>query len=165
MINRANREETLSSDDMIHLFQDSELSTVIIGHLLIENILVKLINVVMPNSAAFNSDNLRFPQKVSLCEGMGLIEPKLADYLKQLNKLRNNFAHDLRYYISFEDAVGFAKAGLSAGIKYHDTDFESYRKFKNERKDVVYLLHDIFMNTTFDLTEILCNNGGEMQFE
>jgi hypothetical protein len=127
--------------------------------------LVRLIDNSMTNPEIFNPEKFNFSQKILLCNGIGLITNELSNYLKDLNKIRNQFAHNLQHHITFEEAVNLAHQAKTAGVKFDNEDFEGYSKFRLERRNIIYLLHDILFNVIFDLAEILTENGGEVQFD
>jgi len=97
------RGEDPNLDHLMLLMKHDQLSAVIVGHLIIESLLVKFLEMQQGN----NIDRIlgfNFPMKVDRCVAGGLIRSELGEFLKVLNRQRNNFAHRLGHRISFEEA-------------------------------------------------------------
>ena len=109
------RGEDPNLDHLMRLMGHDQLSAVIVGHLVIESLLVKFLEMQqgadIDKILAFN-----FPMKVERCVAGGLIRSELGVFLKVLNRQRNNFAHRLGHRISFEDAFWFVRRRLRASI-------------------------------------------------
>lgn len=50
---------------------------------------------------------MRFAQKIDIIKATGLIIDESTDRLIQLNKIRNKYAHNLDYALTFEDIKKF----------------------------------------------------------
>ncbi len=81
----------LNSSDLIRF--------VISSHLLIEHILIKSLEKILPNpEAIFNDRNPTFFQIVNLCEALNIITTDFSKVLKQVNTIRNKCAHRIEYF-------------------------------------------------------------------
>lgn len=79
----------------------SPLKSVVSGHLFIESLINNILNELFRNPSAFSK--YTFSQKVSLLEGVDLFPSEGIAKIKALNKIRNQFAHDLKYIPKKED--------------------------------------------------------------
>lgn len=107
-------------DHLINLFSDNIMSAFVRGHLIVETLLVQMIDLKLDNPQRINAFNLNFPTKVNLCEAMGLIDTDMANFLLEMNKTRNRFAHRLGYDLSFDDAFKLAEVAASGGVDFSD---------------------------------------------
>ena len=79
---------------------DAVRSTILNGHLFIENVLETLISNALPNPGALFKSNRRFALKVDLARAMNLVDDKCAAAFKALNNMRNKCAHAYDYEVS-----------------------------------------------------------------
>ncbi len=76
-------------------FTDIE-GVIIRGHILVEQMLNRSIELAVLNKSEFKADKFSFAQKMEIGSMLGIsIDFKIE--LKALNKLRNQIAHSLRY--------------------------------------------------------------------
>lgn len=73
---------------------------VIRGHLLLEHVLISFIQTGLTKASALKIDRLNFPAKTELAIAMGLLPENLSGALLYVNKLRNDFAHNLDFQIA-----------------------------------------------------------------
>jgi hypothetical protein len=71
------------------------LEVVIRGHLWIESLLNRLIEIEAADPAALDLERMGFRQKVDIAHAFGLLHPTDAVALRGLNRLRNTLAHTL----------------------------------------------------------------------
>ena len=84
-----------------------ELSPILKGHLFIERVLETLISQNIPKPAVlFGKRRLSFELKVDLARALGLLSEKYVSAFKALNTIRNNYAHQASYKVTFEELTG-----------------------------------------------------------
>lgn len=121
----------------------TQLQIVISAHLYVENGLDDALLAILP----YDKDiaKLSFSNKVVLASSIGFGEKDIK-VLKQLNTLRNKYAHNLEYEIKWSDVTAFpvetdykkkdwdenatyvVRGVLSAAIGYTDACFEIHKK-------------------------------------
>ena len=88
------------------VFGTGELSPILKGHLFIERVLETLISQNISNpSALFSKHRLSFELKIDLARALGLLTEKYVSAFKALNKIRNNYAHQASYKVTFEELI------------------------------------------------------------
>ena len=89
------------------VFDESEISPILKGHIFIEKVLETLIsnNLAVPD-ALFKRIR-SFELKTDLALAMGLFDQKYYSALKAINNVRNNYAHKHNYKVSTADLNGF----------------------------------------------------------
>ena len=80
-----------------------EMAVVLKSHLIVEHYIDQYIATAFPSIANTNKLNLRFSSKIEMINNPRTIFGYYSDSLKQLNSLRNKFAHNLEYTISDVD--------------------------------------------------------------
>ncbi len=123
-------EKINQSQDMFYQILDNiennkTLSTVINGHLIIENLLNRLLNngLTLPDRNLI--DKLKFWQKVDRCVSIGLLKSKSRPAYKMLNTIRNQFAHELDKKITKKEVIDF------------------YNKLTEEQQSTIQNIHTI----------------------
>ena len=92
---------------------------------------------------------------------LGKLNPKLHGAVIALNKVRNQYAHELGYEISFESALALAKLCGDAGAEFTDgVDGCTVDQAKGLGYETLGLLNEIFRNTFFEVA----NRQGEEQW-
>ncbi len=143
--------------------QNPQLHDCVVGLIILETLLVKLIDTKFPVASAFDSFRLSFPEKSDLCVAMGLISADLASFLKNLNTMRNRFAHRLGFRLSYDDIFGLVVEAAKAGVEFTD-DVDKNIEFARDAYEPQLLLQTVFDNTSHWLACILDENGGEYCF-
>ena len=83
--------------------QDPEL-TILRVHLLVEYYLEKFITMGLDRGDKITSQgNFSFAQKIYIVEALNLVKDEIIQSIKNLNKVRNNCAHELHKAISASD--------------------------------------------------------------
>ncbi len=86
------------------VFDASELSPILKGHLFIERIVETIIsNHLKDPKALFQKNRLTFDLKIDLASAMGILDKKYISAFKALNKIRNNYAHKDDYKVTYEE--------------------------------------------------------------
>ncbi|REK71978.1 hypothetical protein [Paenibacillus paeoniae] len=83
--------------------ENSILSIVLKGQLLIEKEIESLINSVYQNASVLNLDRMFFPNKIDLLIAIGALSIDEGNTYKLFNKLRRKFAHNIEYCMSKEN--------------------------------------------------------------
>jgi len=93
--------EMLDSYDKYVMGTTMGKSLVISAHLLLEHLLVRCLQVVLPSpDALFRDRTISFSMLVSLCEAHRVIDSDLSRILRMVNGIRNKCAHKLVYHPS-----------------------------------------------------------------
>ena len=78
------------------------LDTLFRGHLCIEYAITCILYKKLKYKKQINIDNLNFYKKIELLYILDIIDSPSFDVLRDINKLRNNLAHDLDFKVSIE---------------------------------------------------------------
>ncbi|RLQ92115.1 hypothetical protein [Planomicrobium sp. Y74] len=88
----------------IHVIEEeSVLSVVLKGQMLIEIQIENLIKAVYVDPSVFDLNRMLYPQKLDLLVAIGIFSKKEIAPYKKFNNIRRKFAHDLSYKLSFAD--------------------------------------------------------------
>ncbi|PTC00279.1 glycyl-tRNA synthetase subunit alpha [Thalassospira xiamenensis] len=94
----------------------------------------------------------------------GLISQSTAEFLFEVNKIRNNLAHRLGYEINFSKVFELAKLAALGGIDFSDDTIHQDRELSEEWYDVEGIIQEVFQNAAQDLSFLVEQNGGKFQF-
>lgn len=125
--------------------EETYLQIILKGHLYIENRLIELIKVKLVNPHAINLNDLNFPTKINLARALGLLDNKKSKLLRNLNRIRNNLAHDL----NFELSDGEIKKQIKYFDKYYSNSFQ--KTIEENAGDLKQLLRNIYVLTYLEL--------------
>lgn len=89
------------------IFADEEISVILRGHLVVEQVLEKLLSQNMESPKAFFKQNRSYELKLDLAKALGLLDQKHYAAFKALNKVRNQYSHDHNYKVSIEELSSF----------------------------------------------------------
>lgn len=120
-----------------------ELSVVLRGHLLVEQVLEALISQKMlyPDRL-FEKQRLSFDMKCDLANAMGVLPATHLSAAKALSSIRNAYAHQADHSVSVEQLN-------SLKIEWADIQKEAYAVACAEGKDEPIRLAIIFLNWSF----------------
>jgi hypothetical protein len=96
-----NELDELSVQHMI--FETNELSSILKGHLFIETILETLLKRNLKNPEELLKQQLSFSLKLNLVSSLGILPNNHIGPIRALNKIRNNYAHNLNYHITIAE--------------------------------------------------------------
>lgn len=82
--------------------ENKPLDTLFRGHLCIEYAITCILYKKLKYKKQINIDNLNFYKKIELLYILDIIDSPSFDVLRDINKLRNNLAHDLNFEVSIE---------------------------------------------------------------
>jgi hypothetical protein len=156
--------ETPGLEHILGLFNNVELGAYLTGHLLLESVLVQLIELKIGDNEKINPFNMSFPNKVNLALNRGLIWQSMADFLIEMNRIRNRLAHRLDEPITFDLVFGLAKAAQKGSIDFSDDTIHSDYQLSQQWYGVQGVIQEIFQNAAQDLSFIMEEHGGEFQF-
>lgn len=151
-----NTSESLG-DFLFHKIEHSDMmSGFIIGHLVLENLLLRGIERYDNKIGAYAS-KLKFSGLTEMALQLGVINQKQKAVFDSINKIRNKFAHDLHYqplrtdllniFKSAETAFSDMTDGLSQGIETLSDPNWTY-----EPGD--YTLSDLFIQIAYDISDL-----------
>lgn len=81
----------------------SRLEVFLRGHLWVEHFLDKMLTLAMKRSGVVDLGRFSWSLKLTLCNGLALVEPWEVAALSEMNRIRNRLAHDLTGEPSDED--------------------------------------------------------------
>jgi hypothetical protein len=151
-------------EHITELFGNAALGAFITGHLLVEAVLVQLIELKMVTSDEFDPFSLSFASKVSVAKSRGLVDEKMAQFLLELNRIRNRLAHRLGEPFTFDSMFALAKCAAAAGIEFTDDTIHLDKEKSEEWYGVEGVIQEIFQNGAQDLSFIMEEHGGQFQF-
>lgn len=149
---------------ILALMGQSQLGAFVMGHLIIESVLVQLIDTKLSKPEKFDAFQVSFPRKVELCLAHGLFDAELASLLHEINTVRNKFAHRLGFKLSFSQLFALANHAAESGIDYSDETIYRNEKLSEERYGDQGILHETLTNTVMHLTFLLEDNGGSFRW-
>ena len=130
----------------------SLLGEVLYYHLTLEALLTEFIRKADNAPSEKNLEKMGFSKKAHACQEMDLLDSKLLLAIKVLNRIRNKYAHELNYEISFEEALSIAKQCGDAGVEFTDgVDGSTTTEAKAMGYDTGSLLNETFRNTFFEI--------------
>ena len=158
------RGEDPNLDHLMLLMQHDQLSAVIVGHLIIESLLVKFLEMQQEKTNIDRILGFKFPMKVDRCVAGGLIRSELGEFLKVLNRQRNNFAHRLGHRISFEEAFALVHEAAIAGIDFSDEEIHTSEAASRDHYGAELIIVEIFSNVAQEIGFALMDRGLEYPF-
>ncbi len=144
---------------------DSLISGFIQGHLVVEFLLIKIIEISQPKLLEL-AEGLNHLRLIQLTYGLGHITKGQTDTLISINQMRNKFAHHLTYEPPIEDVKQiFIKASKS----FHDmTDgimqgIEELEDKTNINECEEWVIPELFVQISYDLHSIYNDLGGDIE--
>lgn len=147
---------------LLSLFENEIIAAFINGHLIFEALLIQFIKLKSGENK--NWEKLNFPDKVAKCIELGFFDGKIGNFLLLVNDIRNNYAHNLGYRITFDELFILAQKAGEAGIDFSDETIYLNKKLSKEWYGEKGIIQEVFQNTAIDLSFIIENNGGEFKF-
>lgn len=150
-------EATVSGDSLIAGF--------IKGHLVVEFLIIKIIEISQPKLIDL-AEGLNHFRLIQLAHGLGHLTEDQRDALISINQMRNKFAHHLTYEPPVEDVKQiFIKASksfsdLTDGIMQGLEELEG-KKTINECED--WMIPELFVQISYDLHSIYNELGGDIE--
>lgn len=87
------------------IFDTKELDSVLKSHLFIERIIDSMIQEKLKNPDSYLKNQTSFSFKIDLAHSLGILSDNLRSPIKGLNTIRNKYAHDLDYQVSFDELI------------------------------------------------------------
>lgn len=148
---------------LLLLMKHDQLMAVIVGHLIIESLLVKFLEM-QQGADAEKILGFSFPMKVDRCVIGRLLRSDLGEFLKVLNRQRNNFAHRLGHRISFKEAFALVREAAIAGIDFSDEEIHANEAASRDRYGPELIIVEIFLNAAQEIGFALMDRGLEYPF-
>ena len=118
----------------------------------------------MTTDDKFDPFDLSFRNKVALAKGRRLIDDRWEQFLLELNRIRNRFAHRLGEPITFDTMFTLAQLAADAGVDFSDSTIHSDKAISFQHYGTQDLIQEIFQNAAQDLSFVMEQHGGEFQF-
>jgi hypothetical protein len=130
----------------------SLLGEVLFYHLTLEALLTEVIKRGPDAPTESKLRKLMFAKKADECLRLGKLSPELHAAVLALNKVRNLYAHELGFEISFDAALELARVCGDAGADFTDgVDECTISEAKELGYDTLGLLNETFRNTFFEV--------------
>ena len=142
------------------------LSIFLRGHLVIEAMIGQLLQT--NNRVTHNRINkISCAEKIDLVLTLNLISQPLHNFLKELNKLRNKFAHNLGYDLTENEVYTVIKlAGKVPEIEFtDDMHLLDIKTLYDWYINTAGVLLEMFKHVALDLGFLVEQNGGEFPFD
>lgn len=149
----------------VGLRDKSFLSYFIPGHLMVEFLLVKIVEIKMPTLKEF-VESLNHQKLIELAHGLGVITDDMKISLAAINRMRNKLAHDLTYEPSiteYRDLTLLAKTAFSDftdGIEQTLAELDGKVSIDECEE---FIFPELFMQVSYDLHEIYQELGGDVE--
>ncbi len=156
------RSENPNLDHLMSLFGNETIAAFINGHLIIEALLVQFIE--HKNGRDEKLSKWNFPTKVKKCVELEYFDEKIEAFLLTINDIRNNYAHNLGYALTFDELFILAEKAGQAGIDFSDETTCLDQELSKESYGEDGIIQEIFQNTAMDLSLIMESHGGEFIF-
>ena len=130
----------------------SLLGEVLFYHLTLEALLTEVIKRSPDAPTESKLRKLMFAKKADECLRLGKLSAELHAAVLALNKVRNLYAHELGFEISFDAALILARLCGEAGADFTDgVDRCTTAEAKELGYDTLGLLNETFRNTFFEV--------------
>ena len=162
MKDKRNKWKGRDKPELKHLLQlqsEEQLTAFVFGHLILESLLVQLIDTELKNSKEFDAFKIPFHAKVDLCLALGIIDKPVVGLLKQINNIRNKFAHHLGHKINFDDLFCLANTAADAGVDFSDETIFRNKKQSQEYYGEEGVIQETLSNTAMYLIFLLEDRG------
>lgn len=138
------------------LDEDSIITVVLKGHLLIENHIDSLLNTVLVEPSVLDLCRMYLPQKLDILVAVGVISKADAIAYRKFNQMRSKFAHNIDYELTNEDIRVIVESFTAKHkILFKKSEFDKETNTINRLKTVIqpllYLL--IFQNAVDEVGE------------
>lgn len=151
-------------DHLLSLASAEPLPIFIVGHLIVEALLAQLHDLKLPAHSKGAAFDCNFPKKLELCLHGGLIDQSMVDFLTEMNRTRNKYAHRLGFRLSFDDVFALLGLAAKAGVDFSDDTIHRDRALSEAEYGLTDALTELFSNTAQELAWILHENGEEFSF-
>ena len=151
-------------DHSMSLFLDETISAFVTGHLIIESLIVQIIDLKLEDPTSFDAFRLSFPAKINLCKALGMIDSDIAKFLLEINTIRNRFAHNLGFKLSFVDVFHLVQSAANSGVDFSDESMVTDEKVAKDHYGIQGMVGEVIQNTALKLAFIILHNGGETEF-
>lgn len=145
--------------------EDNLLSGFMTGHLVIEFLLIKIIELSQPKLLDF-AEGLNHYKLIQLVYGLNHIDEKQKEVLLLINKMRNKFAH----HLTFEPTIAELKEILTKASKaFNDTTdgLEQGLAEIDGKKSIEecenWVIPEMFVQISYDLHDIYQSIGGDIE--
>lgn len=133
------------------LFENEVLGAYLAGHLVIESILVIMLETDSRESDKHAYFDWSFHKKIEVVKNRNLISLEMAEFLYELNKLRNQLVHRLDTSISFEQLFNLAQKASMGGVEFSDGTIHSDHVLSEKWYGVNGIIQEIFQNASQSL--------------
>ena len=124
---------------------ENELQVIIRGHLYVENEIDNLLKLKLEKPQHLYDNNFMFYSKLKTALALGLIPEENKNAYIRLNKIRNNFAHNLNYELTendFTDLYGVFNSNYREKFKFITDNNLSLteRTLLHKFKELIFIL-------------------------
>lgn len=154
------REATVEKQFMDYVYMSGDgdtIQTVVIGHFVIEALLVELIELRIPGDSAWK---MSFPQKLTECVSLGVLSASSEPFYRRLNDIRHGRIQVFKHEISFDDAFMLVKDMAAAGYDFSDDRMHTDREYSQKRYGVNDCLMEAINELCLELACMLHDHDG-----
>jgi hypothetical protein len=163
-------DKSMTSDSFTTLYErvvDPQrlMSPFITGHLVLEFLLRKLVQIYDPSLTRI-ADDLNHARLISLNHDIGTITNRQKDALVKINKMRNKFAHQITYQPTLQDLKSLfttckeAFSDLTDGIEQGLGEIDGAQSVDDLEE---WVLSELFVQIAYDLHHAYQDRGGDME--
>jgi len=145
--------------------ENNLLSSFMTGHLVIEFLLVRIIQLSQPKLVDF-AEGLNHYKLIQLVFGLNHIDDKQKEVLLLINKMRNKFAHHLTYkptIIELDEILTKASKAFNDMTDGLDQGLGEIEGKKSIKECEDWVIPEMFVQISYDLHDIYQNLGGDME--
>ena len=139
------------------------ISSFIMGHLVIEFLLLRIIEISSPNLVTF-AESLNHHKLIQLVSGLGLISDDVKETLLSINGMRNKIVHDISFVPTVQEYKNIllqaqrAFSDMSDGISQSLSEIEGKAQIE---ECAGFIFPELFIQVSYDLHGIYQDLGGD----
>lgn len=151
-------------DRAVGIRSNSFLSSFILGHLMIEYLLVKIAELKKPSLTKL-IETLNHERLIELVFGLGGINAPMKEALVAINTMRNKLAHQISYEPSVSEYRSLILLAQKAFSDMTDGLMQSLEELEGKsslEECDEYMFHELFMQISYDLHGVYMELGGDL---
>lgn len=147
------------------LTDDTFISDFIKGHLMLEFLMLKCVEIILPNKIKY-AEELTHKKLIDFIYNKKIISVEMKNTLIAINQMRNKLAHQITYKPSFDEYKNLLVLAEKASDDLTDGIWQSLDEMKgktnlSECEDYIFI--ELFVQLSYDLHGIYQDNGGDIE--
>lgn len=148
------------------LTQEPFINDFIKGHLMLEFLMLKCVEIIMPEKKR-HSENLTHFKLILFLFKHDIIDLNMKEALIEINKMRNQFAHNITYTPTISEYKNILLLAQKASHDMTDGIMQSLEEVEGkcnllECEPIIFV--EPFLQLSYDLHNIYQENGGDIEF-